>query len=127
MRSRLLEASIFLLVISVASATIWWRYSLFPAPSAEVVKLDAQKRDLLMRLRREQKFEANDYPPLGYNGPASVADGAAARAAVNDVLDTILARRNGPVSAIEVSNLIDHAMTRVDGLETEDRDRTSGY
>jgi len=73
------------------------------------------------------KFEPYDYPPLGYTGIATSEEGIAARAAVNDVIEAILSREDGPVAATTVSELIGQGMRRVDQLETEDHDRTAGY
>jgi hypothetical protein len=118
----------FLLVLVVAGGVAWWRCTqLFEKPSNEIVQLDDQKRAMLTRLRHEEKFEPNEYPPLGYTGVATPEEGVVARAAVNNVLDAILSRKNGPVSASTVSNLIGRGMRRVNLLETEDRDRTAGY
>jgi hypothetical protein len=89
------------------------------------VQLDAQKRETLSRLRNEEKFGPDDYPPLGYTGIATPEEGIVARSAVNDMLDAILSRENGPVPANMVSKLIRRGMKRVNQLETEDRDRTS--
>jgi hypothetical protein len=102
-------------------------YEAFPKQSAEIVPLDPGKRDTLVRLRTEEKFEPHDHPPLGYTGIATPQDGVVARAAVNDVLDSVLSRENGAIAAREVSGLIGRGMKRVSLLETEDRDRTSGY
>jgi len=119
---------IALLALVATSATVWWKYShLFPKPSNETVQLDAHKRDVLSSLRKEEKFEPNEYPPLGYTDVATPEEGVVARAAVNDVLDSILSREDGPISASFVSDLIGRGMKRVSQLETEDRDRTSGY
>jgi hypothetical protein len=117
-----------LLAVGVAGVAVWWKYSrLFDTPSNEAVQLDDQKRATLSRLRREVKFEPNEYPPLGYTGVATPEEGRVARAAVNDVLDAILSRKDGLVRAQGVSGLIGRAMKRVNRLETEDRDRTAGY
>lgn len=109
-------------------AVSWWKYSsLFPKPSQETVQLNAENRQALVRLRDERKFEPHDYPPLGYTGIATPEESVTARAAVNDVIEAILAREDGPVAATTVSDLIEQGMRRVDQLETEDRDRTAGY
>ena len=114
------------LVLALGAGTVWWN-SQFPRRSDEVVQLDAPKRQVLTRLRTENKFKPNEFPPLGYTGIATPEEGVVARSAVNDVLDEILARNNGPVSAKTVSDLIGLNMKRVDQLETEDRERTVGY
>lgn len=125
MRPFLALLSIVLLALLVVG---WWRYaSLFPKPSQEVVQLDAEKRRTLVNLRDEKKFEPHDYPPLGYTGIATPEEGIVARAAVNNVIGSILSRDNGPISAATVSDLIGKGMRRVDQLETEDRNRTADY
>lgn len=106
----------------------WWKYdSQFPKPSQETVLLDAGKRATLRRLREERKFEPYDYPPLSYTGIATPEDGVTARLAVNNVIDAILAQKDGPISSTSVSALIGQEMNRVSMLETEDRDRASDY
>lgn len=125
-----MKSFLILLVIAALGlvAAGWWRYSsLFPGPSREIVHLDGTKRQALSRLRDEKKFEPHDYPPLGYTGIATPEEGAVARAAVNDVLGSILSRPDGPVPATSVAELIGRAMKSVGTLETEDRDRTAGY
>jgi hypothetical protein len=105
-----------------------WQYSqLWPRPSSEVVQLTPEKRATLERLKAEEKFGPNDYPPLGYTGAATPEDRVRATAAVNRVVDAVLANANGPVKAGTVSAQIGKAMRDVDILETEDRDRTQGY
>jgi len=125
MRIFIVPLACALLALIVAG---WWTYSsLFSKPSQETVQLNAEKRQALIRLREEMKFEPYDYPPLGYTGIATSEEGIAARAAVNDVIEAILSREDGPVAATTVSELIGQGMRRVDQLETEDRDRTAGY
>lgn len=128
MRLTLTVLAVVLFALGAAGAAAWWKYSrLFDKPPKEVVQLDDQKRAMLTSLRHEEKFEPNEYPPLGYTGVATPEEGIVARAAVNDVLDAILSRKNGPVPATTVSDLIGRGMKRVNLLETEDRDRTAGY
>lgn len=128
MRTIVIVIGSVLLVLGAAGAVAWWQYSgLFPKTSDEIVILDAHKREVLNLLREEEKFEPHDFPPLGYTGVATPAEGATARSAVNNVLDTILARANGPISAQLVSDLIGKEMKRVRYLETEDRYRTTDY
>lgn len=123
-----LAIGICLLLLFLMIGIGWWRYSaLFPEPSNEIVFLDNPKRDLLIGLRQEHKFEPHHYPPLDYTGVATEEDGIIARDAVNRVLNSVLSRSNGPVSAKFVSDQIAAGMKEVRGLETEDRDRTSDY
>ena len=105
----------------------WWWSSQFPTMSSEVVQLTPEKRRNLEALRAEHKFQPNDYPPLGYTGMATPEDERTATEAVDHVIDQILAAPNGPRTASDVSGQIGKAMKKVDYLETEDRDRTSGY
>jgi hypothetical protein len=119
-----------LLVIALLALVVagWWKYSgSFPKSSQETVQLNADKRYALIRLSGERKFEPHEYPPLGYTGIATPEEGVIARAAVNDVIESILSRENGPISATTVSDLVGRGMKRVDQLETEDRDRTADY
>ena len=116
-----------LALVAVCVVGLWKYSNLFARPSQETVQLDTNKRHALNGLRKEEKFKPHDYPPLGYTGIASREEGAIARAAVNDVIDSILAREDGPISAITVSDLIGRSMKRVGQLETEDRDRTADY
>ena len=82
---------------------------------------------MLQRLRAEIKFLPNDYPPLGYTGAATPENQARATAAVNGVIDAVLAQSDGLIHAKAVSDLIGGAMKAVNSLETEDRDRAGGY
>jgi hypothetical protein len=105
-----------------------WQYSrLWPRPSSEVVQLTPEKRAILERLKAEEKFGPNDYPPIGYTGAATPEDQARATAAVDEFIEAVLASADGPVKARTVSDLIGKAMRKVDLLDTEDRDRTGGY
>jgi hypothetical protein len=99
----------------------------FPPVSSEVVQLTAAKRAVLTRLKAEKKFGPDDYPPLGYTGIATPEDGAVATAAVNAIIDAVLARPDGPLPARVVSELIGKAVRKIGLLETEDRDRATGY
>lgn len=128
MRPAFIVLTIVLFALVAGGAVAWQKYSrLFPKASNEVVQLDARKREILSQLRAEKKFGPDDYPPLGYTGVATPEEGVVARSAVNDVLDSILSRENGPIPAKMVSDLIRRGMKRVNLLETEDRDRTSDY
>lgn len=119
---------VVLVIAILALAVGWWKYSnLFPTPSQEIVQLGAENRHALIRLRDEKKFEPHGFPPLGYTGIAKPEDGDIARAAVNDVIGSILIHEDGPLPARTVSDLIGRGMKRVDQLETEDRDRTADY
>jgi hypothetical protein len=108
-------------------ASRWWWNSQFPSASSEVVQLTPEKRHLLEALRAEHKFQPNEYPPLGYTGMATPEDERTATYAVNRLIDNILAAPDGPRSASDVSDQIGKAVKKVGYLETEDRDRTSGY
>lgn len=128
MRPTLIVALGILFALTAAGASACWTYSRAPTvASTEVVQFDSEKRDRLIQLRSEQKYEPHVYPPLGYTGIATPEEGIVARAAVNDVLDAVLSRTAGPISATEVTALIRRAMKRVDTLETEDRERTAEY
>lgn len=128
MRTILIVLAVGLFSLGIAGAAVWWKYSrLFDKTSDEIVVLDAGKRASLISLRDERKFEAHDFPPLGYTGVATPEEGTLARSAVNDVLNSILSRQNGPIAAKSVSDLISKGMKRVNYLETEDRDRTADY
>jgi hypothetical protein len=107
---------------------LMWQYSrLWPAPSSEVVQLTPEKRAVLSQLKAEEKFQPDNYPPIGYVGAATPEDRARGTAAVNDVIDAVLANVNGPMKAKAVSPLLAKAMRGVNLLDTEDRDRTQGY
>jgi hypothetical protein len=128
--TRWMRTFLILLVIALLALVVagWWKYSsLYPKSSQETVQLNAEKRHALTRLRDERKFEPHDYPPLGYTGIATPEEGVVARAAVNDVIGSLLSREDGPIAAKPVSELIGRGMKRVDQLETEDRDRTADY
>ena len=114
-------------VICVATASLLRFREAFPPPSAEVVQLTAEKRAVLGRLRNEAKFGPNDFPPIGYTGAATPEAQRLASAAVNDAIDGVLSRADGPIEAKAVSALIGNTMRRVDMLDTEDRDRAAGY
>jgi hypothetical protein len=106
----------------------FWQYSqMWPEASTEIVQLTPEKRILLQRLRAETKFQPHNYPPLGYTGAETPQDQARATAAVNAVIDVVLARSDGPIPAKAVSDLIGNAMRQVDLLATEDRDRRADY
>jgi hypothetical protein len=125
----LLAAIAALIVVAAAYAGfLYWQYArLFPQASTEVVELTPAKRAVLERLRAELKFSPHDYPPLGYTGAETLEDRARATAAVNQAIDAVLARPDGPIRAESVIDLIGQGMRAVDTLATEDRDRTQGY
>ncbi|MBI1196586.1 MAG: DUF4844 domain-containing protein [Phenylobacterium sp.] len=102
-----------------------WRA--LPRASTEVAELTPQKRVMLERLRAEKKFQPHDYPPLGYTGAESEEDRIKATAAVNNVIDNLLALPDGPIQARVVSRDIGRGMKKVGWLATEDRDRTGDY
>jgi hypothetical protein len=114
-------------VIGLIGFRLWQYSQLWPKVSKEIVEITPEKRLLLEHLKAETKFLPNDYPPLGYTGTPTVEDQAQATAAVNRVIDLILAQPDGPIRAKSVSDLIGTAMKSVNKLETEDRDRTGGY
>ena len=116
------------IILLALLGTGWWTYShLSRVTPQEVVLLNSEKRLALVSLREESKFQPHEYPPLGYTGIATPEEGIVAEAAVNDVIETILSHKDGPIAATSVSNLIERGMKRVDLLETEDRDRTADY
>jgi uncharacterized protein DUF4844 len=128
MRLFLIATSVLALAAFAFLGVRLWQYSrLWPKPSAEVVQLTPEKRVLLQRLRAETKFQPNDYPPLGYTGAETPEDQARATAAVNEVIEGVLAQSDGPIHAKALSVLIGRGMREVDTLATEDRDRTQGY
>src|SRR5579864_7279613 len=111
MRSLLIAACVLgLAVFAFLGLRTMQYFRLFPPPSAEVVELTPQKRAHLQRLRAETKFQANDYPPLGYTGAETPQDQEQATAAVNAVIDAALAQSDGPVRASAISALIGKAM-----------------
>ena len=128
MRYVLIVACSLLLGVLSLAAYGYWKYSqLFPEPSTEVVQLTPEKRATLERLRKEAKFRPHDLPPRGYTGAETPEDSARATAAIDRVIDAVLAQPNGPVAARTVSRLIGNAMRRVFWLATEDRARTADY
>jgi hypothetical protein len=127
-RILLVAGSVVVLAAVGYAGFLYWQYTrLFPAASTEVVQLTPGKRATLQRLRSEAKFKPHNYPPLGYTGADTPEDGARATAAVNEVIDAVLSRSDGPIQAKIVIDLIGHAMGAVDMLATEDRDRTQEY
>jgi|ERR1700730_11451783 hypothetical protein len=128
MRFLLIAASVLGLAAIAYLGVRFWQYSrLWPEPSAEVLQFTPEKRALLQRLRAETKFQANDYPPLGYTGAETPEDQAPATAAVNRVIDTVLTQSDEPIHAKAISALVGKNMRDVETLATEDRDRTQGY
>jgi len=89
-RRLLITGALVSAAIAIFGVTVRVRAA-FPTPTAEVVTLDAAKRATLQRLRAEKKFQPNDYPPLGYTGMATPEDEATANAALDGVIDSILA------------------------------------
>lgn len=128
MRLLVIAISVLGLAAFIFLGVRFWQYSrLWPRPSAEVIQLTPDKRLLLQRLRAEAKFQPNDYPPLGYTGAETRGDEARATAAVNQVIDAVLTKFDGPLHAEVLIALIGKGMREVDTLATEDRDRTQGY
>ena len=128
MRYVLIAVCVLALGAFALAGFVYWRYTeLFPEPSREVVQLTPEKRVLLERLRKETKFQAYSFPPLGYAGAETPEDRERATAAVDRVIDTVLAQPDGPVAARTVSRPIGNAMRRVFWLATEDRGRTADY
>jgi hypothetical protein len=115
------------LILGSFGARRWWQASPFPPVSREVVQLTPEKRHVLERLRAEQKFQPNDFPPLGYTGAETPEDERVAVAAVDAVINGVLAGPDGPRAAPAVSAEIGEAMDKVEYLATEDRDRTADY
>lgn len=115
------------ILLATGAVGLWMHTRSSPPLSEERVQITPDKRQALERLRHEDKFKPNDYPPLGYTGIATPEEGVAAQAAVNDIIDKILLSGDGPVSSKTVSDLIGNGMKRVRLLETEDRDRTADY
>jgi hypothetical protein len=128
MRFLFFAASVLGLAAFVFLGVRFWQYSrLWPESSAELVQLTPEKRLLLRRLMAEKKFRAHDYPPLGYTGAETREDEARAAAAVNRVIEAVLARSDGPLHAEVPIALMRKGMREVGTLATEDRDRTQGY
>src|SRR5262245_6043927 len=114
MRLLLIAACVLGLAAFVFLGTrIWQYFRLFPQPSAEIVELTSEKRAHLERLRAETKFERHDYPPLGYTGAETAPDQVLATAAVNAVIDAVLAQSDGPIRANAISEQIGKAMGKV--------------
>src|SRR3990167_4651063 len=88
-----------LAAVLVAVATLGFvRYrQAFPTPSSEVVQLTPERRVAIGRLRVEAKFGPHNFPPLGYTGAATPRDRAIASAAVDEMLEGVLARPDGPL------------------------------
>jgi hypothetical protein len=123
-----MSGPVALLAVAIAALALGafaaWRYSrLFPSVSSEAVRLTPDVRAHLVRLRAEAKFG----PDADYTGAATPADRDVASAAIDEVIDKVLDARSDVIQAKIVSAWIGQAMHKVDRLETEDRDRTSGY
>ncbi|MCJ9704097.1 MULTISPECIES: hypothetical protein [unclassified Bradyrhizobium] len=128
MKYFLLFGGALVICVLTFAGVLYWKYAkLIPEPSSEVVQFTPEKRAVLERLKKENKFQPHHFPPLGYTGAETPEDLARATEAVNGVIDAVLAQPNGPVHARTVSNPIGKAMSLVSRLATEDRDRTSGY
>ena len=116
-----------LAALAFLGVRLWQLSRLFPQTTAEVVEFTPEKRAHLQRLRAEDKFQPHQYPPLGYTGAETPQDRQKATAAVNTVIDAVLAQSDGPIAGSTVSALIGKAMRDVNMLATEDRDRTGDY
>lgn len=129
MKVRFIVAGIIAVALTAAAAAtavVWYRPA-FPPASSELIQVTPEKRAALNHLRAEPKFGPHNFPPLGYTGAATPRDKDVATAAVDDMIDPVLAHRNGAVAAKDVTRLIAKAMRRVDLLDTEDRDRAGDY
>jgi hypothetical protein len=127
---RLLIATICVLglaAIAFAGIRLWQFSRLWPEPSNEIIQLTPEKRALLQRLKAERKFQAHDYPPLGYTGAETPEDEARANAAVERVIDTVLDRDDGLIHAKALSTVIATSLRDLRYLATEDRERAQGY
>lgn len=116
-----------LLAGGVLALRLWRSLPRPPPTSAEVVELTPEKRRALERLRAEHKFQPNEVAPWFYVGVETPQEEATANEAVHGVIDTILARPDGPLPAKTVARLIEHGMKEVYLLATEDRNRTRDY
>lgn len=111
-------------IIALMAASLAWSCS---APPGETVVLDASKRAELVALRREHKFEPNNFPPLGYTGPATPQDDRKLSSAVDALVDGVLKEPDGMLHARLVAAQMRAAYGGLSDLETEDRDRAQGY
>jgi len=87
--------------------------------------LTHDNRAELVELRAQNKFQ----PDLlsGYTGADLPEDVAPLNAAVNNLIDALLAQPDGPVSDGEVRGLVAKAINEVDLFATEDRERAYRY
>ena len=95
--------------------------------STETIVLTPEARSRLVALRAEQKFQAHDYPPLGYTGAARLQDELNPTAAVNGFIDDVLAGSNFSIAAADVRKNAFRHLARLERLDTEDRDRAYDY
>lgn len=115
-----------LFLTGIVGAKVWWSTQ-FPKSSTELVSLNAGKQAHLEALRRERKFQPDDYPPLGYTGTEDPAEERLAVSAVNKTIDLILSQPTKAVPADLVVERFAKVMDSVDLLPTEDRERTWDY
>ncbi|WP_298162544.1 hypothetical protein [Brevundimonas sp.] len=128
MRIALIALAVLTLLLLAGGGWVYIRWiSMLPSTSTEVVTLTPDRRARLIALRTEPKFRPEDVPPLYYTGAETPGDEATLNAAVNDLIDAVLARPDGPLPARDVADLIGAAGRRVSGTMTEDRDRAHGY
>ena len=95
------------------------------AVADEPHSLTHDNRAELVELRAQNKFQ----PDLlsGYTGADLPEDVAPLNAAVNNLIDALLAQPDGPVSDGEVRGLVAKAINEVDLFATEDRERAYRY
>lgn len=111
---------ILILTVLLASAA-----SALPGAARAEPALTPQARAALIALKAEAKFR----PQLlsGYMGADTQEDIAPLNAAVNDLIDDVLARPDGPLSEADVLPLVAAAVQDVDLFATEDRERAYRY
>lgn len=99
---------------------------LYPRPTTETVDFTPAKRERLVALRNETKFQPHDYPPLGYTGAApDCADKLPL--VIDRFIDAILRYPDGALRSKSVITLIPRTIRAIQFCETEDRDRAIGY
>lgn len=113
---RLMFTATLLLAAAVAACS--------SGPQGEPVS-NGDGRSALVELRSEAKFR----PQLlsGYTGADTPEDVAPLNAAVNELIDQVLAQPAGSMSEAELLPLIQSAVQQVDEFATEDRERAYRY